>query len=155
MLPAPPPPFPPSDLPPPPTAPTAVPGPRGVRPGWVTAAAVILIVLGSLGMLAGIVLVGSRDVTGFEELVPREGAVAVGVLTILVSGLEVVAGILVLRRSNAGRILGVVLAGFGVFGGIASLGASGGSGAIGLVLHGLVLYGLIAYARAFRPGGGG
>jgi hypothetical protein len=120
----------------------------------VTAAGAILIVLGALGVLVGIVLVFSRDAMGVEELVPRDAVVAVGVLSALVSGLEVVAGALVLRRSNVGRVLGIALAGLGVFGGIASLGSSGVSAAIGLVLNGLVLYGLIAYARSFRPGGG-
>jgi hypothetical protein len=61
---------------------------------------------------------------------------------------------LVLRRSNAGRVLGIGLAGLGVLGGIAGL-ASEASAAVGLVLNGLVLYGLLAYGRAFRPGGGG
>ncbi len=151
--------HPPSDLPPPPEVPPPDASPPvatgGPRPGWITAAGAILIVLGALGVLVGIVLVFSRDAMGVEELVPRDAVVAVGVISILISGLEVVAGALVLRRSNAGRVLGIALAGLGVFGGIASLGSSGVSATIGLVLNGLVLYALIAYSRAFRPEGGG
>jgi hypothetical protein len=150
--------FPPSDLPPPPSGdPSAPAAPRaagGERPGWVTAAGSILIVLGALGVLVGIVLALSRDAMGMQELVPRDAVVAVGIFTVVLSGLELLAGVLVLRRSNAGRVLGIALAGLGVFGGIAGL-ASEGSAAVGLVLNGLVLYGLLAYGRAFRRGGGG
>jgi hypothetical protein len=149
--------FPPGDLPPPPgeasgAAPAATTGDE--RPGWVTASGSILIVLGALGILVGIVVALSRDAVGVEELVPRDAVVAVGIATLVLSALELLAGILVLRRSNAGRVLGIALAGLGVLGGIAGL-ASEASAAVGLVLNGLVLYGLLAYGRVFRPGGGG
>jgi hypothetical protein len=149
--------FPPSDLPPPPgdasgAAPAATTADE--RPGWVTASGAILIVLGALGILIGVVLALSRNAMGVEELVPRDAVVAVGISTMVLSALELLAGVLVLRRSNAGRVLGIALAGLGVLGGIAGL-ASEGSAAVGLVLNGLILYGLLAHARAFRRGGGG
>jgi hypothetical protein len=152
-----PPAFPPSDLPPPPDAVSFHPPATtaaGERPGWVTAAGWILIVVGVLGVLVGIGLALSRDAMGVEELVPRDAAVAVGVASIALSALELLAGVLVLRRSNAGRVLGIALAGLGIVGGLAGL-ASRPSSAVGLVLNGLVLYGLLAYGRAFGPGGGG
>jgi hypothetical protein len=121
----------------------------------VTAAGTILIVLGALGILVGAVLILSRDAMGADELVPGDAAVAVGTLSLVLSGLQVLAGVLVLRRSNTGRVLGIVLAGLGVVGGIGSLGSAGVSAAIALVLNGLVLYGLIAFSRAFRSKGWG
>lgn len=153
-----PPTFPAGDLPPPPagtpSGPATDAGAAGERPGWVTASGSILIVLGALGILVGIVLALSRDAMGVEALVPRDAIVAIGISTALLSALELVAGLLVLRRSNVGRVLGITLAGLGVLGGIAGL-ASEASAAVGLVLNGLVLYGLIAYGRAFRRGGRG
>jgi hypothetical protein len=149
-------PFPPSDLPAPPSGEplAAAETDAAGRPGWVTASGSILIVLGVLGILVGIVVALSRDAVGVEELIPRDAVVAVGVVTVVLSALELAAGILVLRRSNAGRVLGVALAGLGVLGGIAGL-ASEASAAVGLVLNGLVLYGLLVYRHAFRPRGGG
>jgi hypothetical protein len=121
----------------------------------VTAAGTILIVLGALGVLVGLILIVSRDAMGAEDLIPEDALLAVGIASMVLSGLQVVAGALVLRRSNAGRVLGIALAGLGVIGGIGSLGSAGVSAAIALLLNGLVLYGLLAFSRAFRPGGWG
>ncbi len=78
----------------------------------------------------------------------------IGVLAMAFGGLEVLAGVLVLRLSNAGRILGLVLACLGVVGGLGSLGDGAGVGLISLGLYGLTVYALFAHGDVFRRAGG-
>ena len=93
------------------------------RPPHVTAAGVILIVLGAMQALAGLVLM----VVSPEDLA-RIGSIGnisldrvtrgIGFFSLVVGALEVLAGILVLRLSDGGRILAIVLASIGLLGGI-------------------------------------
>ena len=72
----------------------------------------------------------------------------VGLLSLLIGALQVASGILVLRLSNAGRVLGITLAVLGLIGGLGALGS--GTGVVGIGLNGFVLYALIANGAAFR-----
>lgn len=118
----------------------------------------ILAILGALGMLAGVVLVLRRGdlagagMTGTVDL--RTVSRVVGVVALVVGAVEVWAGVLVLRLSSAGRILGLALASLGVIGGLRGLGDGGALGAISLGLYGVVIYALVIYGRLFRRAGG-
>jgi hypothetical protein len=142
-------------LPPPPGQPSSgVPVPRPGpprRPGVVTGAAVILIVAGILAAVAGLFVLnggGALEVPGADTDGGVETLVALGFLAL--GAFDVVAGVLVLRLSSAGRVLGIVIAGLGILTGLAQLGSSGSSGLLSIALYAFVLYALIAYGFVFR-----
>lgn len=131
-------------------------GGRSTRPQLVTAAAVILIALGVLGIFGGLILLAldPQDLAGISTVNLDRVARGIGVLAMAFGGLEVLAGVLVLRLSNAGRILGLVLACLGVVGGLGSIGDGTGVGLISLGLYGLTVYALFAHGDVFRRAGG-
>ena len=124
----------------------------------MSAAGWILIVVGAVGALAGIVLVLARaqDLASLGTVgdlqLDRVGR-GLGLLSMLIGGLQVAAGVLVLRLSNAGRVLGITLAILGVIGGLGTVGS--GAGVVGIGLNGFVLYALIANGAAFRRSSAG
>lgn len=83
------------------------------RPGNVTAAAVILIVLGSLGALLGLLYaVVGQQLTGLGGLAGTAGGVVMvmAALILAFSVLEIVSGAKILKlRPGGGRVMGIVL----------------------------------------------
>lgn len=133
------------------SAPASIPA----RPQPVTAAGVILIVLGVLQALAGLLLM----VVSFEDIERigsigdiRLGPVAkgIGLFSLVVGVLEIFGGMLVLRLSEGGRIFAIVIASIGLIGGIGSLFGGNVVGAATLGLNGFVVYALFANSAAFR-----
>jgi hypothetical protein len=124
-----------------------------IRPQLLTVAGWILIVTGAIGGLAGLILLLARaqDLASLGTVgdlqLDRVGR-GLGLLSLVIGALQVVSGILVLRLSNAGRVLGITLAILGVIGGLGMLGS--GTGVVGIGLNGFVLYALIANAAAFQ-----
>jgi hypothetical protein len=148
-------------LPPPPSAermdlpaPPADRSPEGKvgpdRPGFVTAAAAILLALGCLSVFGGVGLLALRDAPRIEDLGFGDALPAVAVVAVVLGGLQVGAGLLVLRLSAMGRILGLSLGILGILGGIGTLAGQEATAGIGLVLNGLVVYALLAYRQVFR-----
>jgi hypothetical protein len=131
---------------------------RSTRPQVVSAAGWILIVIGVIGALAGLtlLLIRAQDLSSLGNVgdlqLDRVGR-GLGALSLLLGALQVGSGVLVLRLSNAGRVLGISLAVLGLIGGIGTLGS--GAGVIGIGLNGFVLYALLANAAAFRRTGTG
>jgi hypothetical protein len=128
-----------------------------VRPPLVTAAGIILLILGAIQVLAGIVLMtlsladlarlGDVGNLNFE----RVGR-GVGMFSLVIGLVEIVAGVLVLRLSNGGRILALVLSIIGVIGGFGSLSSGSPAGVLTLGLYGLVIYALFAHRVVFEGG---
>jgi hypothetical protein len=126
--------------------PDPVPG-AVVRPGAVTAAGVLLLVAGVLALLAAALILSSGDRTVIDG-VSRDVVRVAGVVMVFVAGLEIVAGILVLRLSAIGRVLGLILAGLGI---VAALGAlATPTGVVTLAIDGFVIYALASSGDAFR-----
>jgi hypothetical protein len=131
--------------------PTSAPG----RPQPVTAAGVILIVVGVLQALGGLVLmvvspadlarIGSVGNISLDRV-----ARGIGLFALVVGVLEVIAGILVLRLSDGGRIFAIVLASLGLLGAVSSLSRGSAPGIVTLGLYAFVLYALLANRAAFR-----
>lgn len=129
--------------------------PVSARPQLITAAGVILIVLGALQGLAGLVLL----VVSPEDL-SRIGTIGnvnldrvargIGFFSLVVGALEVLAGILVLRLSDGGRIFAIVVASVGLLGGIASVSGGSAPGVLTLGLYAFVIYVLFANRAAFH-----
>jgi hypothetical protein len=116
----------------------------------VTGAAVILIVAGILACIAGLVVLnggGALEVPGADS---DDVATIVAVVAFGLGALDIVAGILVLRLSSGGRVLGIVIASLGIISGLAQLGRSGASGLLSIALYAFVLYALFAYGFVFR-----
>lgn len=87
----------------------------GQRPGKVTAAAVILIVLGSLASLGGVLMAAVGSEIG--GLIPgATGAImVVALLTLAFGVLEIVSGAKIIKLSpGGGRVMGIVLSIIGV-----------------------------------------
>ncbi len=145
-----------SDIPPPPPPPpnylipTPQPG-NGWRPRSVTAAGVIMIVVGVLALIVALVflsIAGNNGRFGVRVIDP-DIARFTGTLALIQAPLDLIAGILVLRLSSVGRVLGIVIAAIGLLGGISQL-SSNGSAFLGLGLNGYVLFVLITQGHAFR-----
>jgi hypothetical protein len=125
---------PPGSYPPPgpPPPPSAYPPPTGyqtagTRPGGVTTAAVLLIILGALTAIGGLfVMIGGGALAGtFGGL--GGVVIVVGVLVLAYAVFEIIAGIKVLGLSSGWRIAGIILAAIGaVFSVISLIGSFSG-----------------------------
>ena len=125
------------------------------RPQLVTAAGVILIVMGVMQALAGIVLmvVSPDDLAGIASignLNLDRIARGIGIFSLVVGSLEILAGMLVLRLSDRGRIFAIVLASIGLLGGIGSVSRGSAPGVVTLGLYAFVIYALFAHGSVFR-----
>jgi hypothetical protein len=151
----------PPPLPPPPPRPDMswrggepAPASAPARPQLVTAAGVVLLVLGGIQALAGLVLmmVSPEDLARIGSIgdvnLDRVGR-GIGLFSLVVGALEVLAGFLVLRRSPGGRILAIVIASIGLLGGIGSLSGGNVAGVLTLGSYAFVIYVLFANRAAF------
>ena len=129
--------------------------PAQPRPQLVTAAGVILIVLGAIQALAGVVFlvlspadlarigsIGNMDLESMGR--------GIGIFSLVVGALEALAGILVLRLSEGGRVFAIVVAAFGAFGGFASVLSGSAPGVLTLGLYAFVIYVLFSQRAPFR-----
>jgi len=115
----------------------------------VTAAGILLLVAGGFSLVGGLIAVSGGDLSLPGLSAGDEGWVVTLFFTVGI--LETLAGWLVLRLSQAGRILGIVLAIIVVLSDVAQIGSSGSSGLLTLALWAFVLYGLLAYGFVFKP----
>jgi hypothetical protein len=82
--------------------------------GWVTFAGVVMLVAGSYNALSGIAAITDDDTLASQATKVLYGIdlTAWGWLWLLAGALQLLAGILILRRNEWGMALGVVIAGF-------------------------------------------
>ena len=132
-----------------------IPPPSRPRPQLVTAAGVILIVLGAIQGLTGVMLLvlSPADLSrlgsiGNMDLAPV--ARGIGFFSLVVGALEIGAGILVLRLSDGGRVFAIVVAAFVALGGFASVLNGSAAGVLTLGCHAFVIYVLFSQRAAFR-----
>ncbi len=132
-----------------------IPPPSRPRPQLVTAAGVILIVLGAIQGLTGVMLLvlSPADLSrlgsiGNMDLAPV--ARGIGLFSLVVGALEIGAGILVLRLSDGGRVFAIVVAAFVALGGFASVLNGSAAGVLTLGCHAFVIYVLFSQRAAFR-----
>lgn len=132
-----------------------IPPPARPRPQLVTAAGVILIVLGAVQGLTGVMLLvlSPADLARIGSIGNMDlGSVArgIGLFSLMIGALEIVAGILVLRLSEGGRVFAIVVAAFGAFGGFASVLSGSAPGVLTLGCYAFVIYVLFSQRAAFR-----
>ena len=146
--------------------PPAAPPPMPARPGSVTAAAVLLIVLGvivglfgALSLLAGAVFPSISQTADFrEQFGELSGAfggllLTFGILLLGYGVLQVITGIFVLPGRAWARIAGLVLAVLGVLFSLVGVVPGEGSGGGSILFIGLLLaYGYTAWVLASQGG---
>jgi hypothetical protein len=110
----------------------------------------ILMVLGGFGILFGVDLIAYRHAEGIRDLGLGDALPVVAGAAMAAGALQVGAGVLILRLSHVGRVLGLSLATFFLLAGIATLPSQEATAGVGLVLNGLVVYALLAYRHVFR-----
>jgi hypothetical protein len=122
---------------------------RGGRPVAVTTAGVLMLVSAGFSFLGGVILLSSRGQVG-----DRFGAVSapvrlVAVAVLLVGAFNLLAGLLVLARSYAGRVVAMVLAGLGVLAAIAQLSRVPSTGLVSIAINVSILFALGTNGSAF------
>jgi hypothetical protein len=115
------------------------------RPRVITAAGVLLLVSAGFSLLGALILLSSG---ARPTLTGLGSARAFAAVLVVVGGLHLLAGVLVLARSNGGRILAIVLASLGVLGALSQLRSA--TGFVSLAINGFVVYALATNGDAFR-----
>ena len=155
MQPLPPPPPPRPDLPAWQTAGLGPAHERPKRPQQVTAAGAILVAMGCIQALAGVILVvvspaDLARIGSFGNLDIERIARGVGVFSLGVGVAGALAGFLVLRLVEAGRILALVISFLLLLGGFGSLARGSALSIVSMGLYGFVVYALFAHGAVFR-----
>ena len=144
-VPPPPPPSDPGWQPPPPAYSAPIPA---VRPGVVTAAAVVLFVLaGFHALVALLALLGSAAFAGFGHGALSAIALVIALVYLAIAGVDVFAGTQILQQRRNGRTLGLVIGAIGLLFSLFAL--RHGTGVLSLVLYGFVLWSLWTNEAAF------
>jgi hypothetical protein len=114
----------------------------------VTAAAVLLIVLGALGVLGGLLLLGGAGAgagAGVGGLF-----LVLAILALAVGALEIYAGVQVLALREQGRMIGIVLAAVGGLFALLSIGRTPATSIIQILIAAFIIYALVTSAQYFR-----
>lgn len=117
------------------------------RPAAVTIAGVLLIVAGAFAALAGLLILLTGDGATIEGFGAGEPTLAM-VVALVLTMLEIVSGLLVLRVTPAGRTLGIVVAGIGIVGGLVAI--TSPQGVVTVAIFGFVAFALVTNPDAFR-----
>jgi uncharacterized membrane protein HdeD (DUF308 family) len=139
-----------SQAPPPgPPPPSYTPGPGATpgsaRPAMLTAAAVVLFVLGGLLLLFGLLaFAGGGLVSGESSLL-----YLIAVVYLALGALAIYAGVQILKLDPRGRIIGLILAGVGALFTLISIVESPVFAIILLAAYEFVIYALITQAQYF------
>lgn len=142
----------PPDEPPRPVAPPPLEQPLGstagptTRPGMVTAAAIVLFVVGGLYALLGILVIAGGSALGGDS---GGAAVLFGFLYAAIGAVAIYAGVQILRLRDRGRVIGLVVGGVGALLALISLFTGVILAIIFLAAFGFVIYVLVTHARHF------
>ena len=120
--------------------------PRG---GWVTFAAVALLVAGVLNVLAGLVALNQEQVYAGADLIFGDRT-AIGTTYLVIGAVEILTGVLVLRASVFGQFLGVMVAGLNGFWHFLFIGADPARSIAIMVVDGLIIYALTVHGESFE-----
>jgi hypothetical protein len=118
------------------------------RPGIVTAAAVMLIVVGGLQVLGGIlVLAGAGVATGTGV----GGLFAfVAIIILAIGAVHIYAGVKCLALEVLGRTLGMIIAVVGIVLQLLSIGRTPGTSIVGILIDAFIFYALYSSADHFH-----
>jgi len=142
-----PPPPPPSHPPPPPPPPAPGWQPAGTRPGGLSGAGILLIVLGGLRELFAlialvVVLAASDEFAGVDDAEVAIGIIVVALVIVIGVGLlQIFGGVNTLRLRRRGLVLGLTGSIIGIVLALLGLLSAGGTPAVTIVINLLVLIG--------------
>jgi hypothetical protein len=121
------------------------------RSGWVTFAGVTALVVGAYNALSGIAAFSDDETLAAQasEVLYGIDLTVWGWLWLLVGALQILAGVLILRRSEWGRALGVSMAGLSAIITVFVIFVFPLWAIAVLTLDALVLYGLLTSGEAF------
>ena len=116
------------------------PRPAGAaRPPMVTAAAVLLIIAGALGVLFSLLLFSVGGVY-----------VLIAAISLIIAALEIYAGVNVLGLREIGRRIGLVVAGVAILVQLLQITRNPVPAIIGIAINGFVVYALTQHANEFQ-----
>jgi hypothetical protein len=119
--------------------------PRGTPgAGWLTFAAVLLLLAAMFNAVYGISALVNDDYFAVDELLFGDLTVW-GVVYLCFAAVQALAGILIIRRSSAGALIGITLAMLHGLAVLMSIGAYPVWSVVLLAIDGLVIYGLTVY----------
>ena len=112
--------------------------------GWLTFAAVLFLLAGTLNALYGIAALVNDDYFAVDELLFGDLSLW-GVIFLAFAAAQIAAGLLIINRSAGGALMGIALAGVHAIGVLMSIGAYPVWSVILLVIDGMIIYGLTVY----------
>jgi hypothetical protein len=112
--------------------------------GWLTFAAVLLLLAATFNAVYGISALANDDYFAADELLFGDLSLW-GVVYLCFAAVQALAGILIIRRSAAGALIGIALVMLHGLAVLMSIGAYPVWSVILLVIDGLVIYGLTVY----------
>jgi hypothetical protein len=117
---------------------------RTAGAGWLTFAAVLLLLAATFNAVYGIAALANDDYFAADELLFGDLSMW-GVVYLTFAAVQAAAGILIIRRSLAGALIGIALAMLHGLVVMMSIGAYPVWSVVLLVIDGLVIYGLTVY----------
>ena len=112
--------------------------------GWLTFAAVLLLLAGCMNALYGIAALVNDDYFAVDELLFGDLSLW-GVIYLGFAVAQIAAALLIMARSVAGALMGIALAGLHAIGVMMSIGAYPVWSVVLLVIDGMIIYGLTVY----------
>jgi hypothetical protein len=112
--------------------------------GWLTFAAVLLLLAGCLNALYGISALVNDDYFAVDELLFGDLSLW-GVIYLAFAVAQIAAALLIMSRSVAGALIGIALVGLHAIGVMMSIGAYPVWSVVLLVIDGMIIYGLTVY----------
>jgi hypothetical protein len=112
--------------------------------GWLTFAAVLLLLAGCLNALYGIAALVNDDYFAADELLFGDLSLW-GVIYLGFAAAQIGAALLIMNRNVGGALMGIALAGLHAIGVLMSIGAYPIWSVVLLVIDGMIIYGLTVY----------
>ena len=109
----------------------------------MTAAAVLLFIVGGLNAIGGLILITAASAGAFLVLI--------GILSLGIAAAEIYAGVQVMALKEQGRIIGIVLAAIGLIFQLLAIGKAPGSSILGICIQGFIIWALVSKAQYFTP----
>ena len=124
-------------------------GIRGLRrSGWVTFAAVALLVAGVMNVLDGIVALTQEQVYAGDDLIFGDRT-ALGATYLVIGAVVILAAVLVLKARAFGQFLGIMVAGLNGFWHFLFIGADPARSIPIMVVNGFIIYALTVHGEFF------
>jgi hypothetical protein len=117
--------------------------------GWVEFGGIFFIVAGLFNLVAGLVMLTKKSHFDNSGLLYSKLNI-VGTIAIIAAVVQLIVAILILRKSNGGRIAGIVLSVIGITAWFMLIFVAPGMSIISVALYVFLIYGLTAHRDEFE-----